>query len=121
MSTSRDPRYRLCELASLADGACRGFSVEWRGQPLDLLLVRQGQAIYGYVNSCPHTGATLNWLPDQFLDAEGTHIQCATHGALFRQQDGYCVYGPCAGQSLTQVAVRIRDGWIGLAAEERDS
>ena len=118
---SQDSRYRLCELASLADGACRGFSVELQGQPLDLLLARLGQEVFGYVNSCPHTGATLNWLPDQFLDTEGTLIQCATHGALFRREDGYCVHGPCAGESLRPVALEIRDGWIAMAAGGRDS
>ena len=111
---SHQVRCRLCLLSSLADPSSRGFSVQWQGRQLDLLLVRRGPGVYAYVNSCPHTGVTLDWLPDQFLDAEGNHIQCTTHGALFRPEDGYCVYGPCAGESLESVAVEIRDGWIEL-------
>ena len=108
--------FLLCELDSLSDPSSRGFSIPWQGRPLDLLLVRRGHRVYAYVNSCPHTGATLDWLPDQFLDAEGAYIQCATHGALFRPQDGYCVSGPCAGQSLREVRVAIVDGWVKVTA-----
>ncbi|MEE8263379.1 MAG: Rieske (2Fe-2S) protein, partial [Gammaproteobacteria bacterium] len=42
------------------------------------------------------------WVPDQFLDETGNLLQCATHGALFRIEDGFCVAGPCTGASLTQ-------------------
>jgi len=34
-------------------------------------------------------------------------IQCATHGALFRIRDGYCVAGPCAGQGLIPLEVKV--------------
>ena len=118
MSTNQNGGCRLCELDSLPDRSERGFSVHWRGRSLELLLVRRGKDVYGYLNSCPHTGATLNWLPDQFLDAGGRHIQCATHGALFRVDNGACISGPCAGQSLTPVPVAIDAGWVKLVAGE---
>lgn len=63
--------------------------------------------LHAYVNSCPHTGVPLNWLPDQFLDYSGELIQCALHGAQFRPGDGYCVWGPCQGQSLKSLPVRL--------------
>ncbi len=108
--------FLLCELDSLSDPSSRGFSIPWQERHLDLLLVRRGHQVFAYVNSCPHTGANLDWVPDQFLAAEGKHIQCATHGALFRLQDGYCVSGPCAGQSLTPVALEILDGGVVVTA-----
>ena len=70
------------------------------GRALDGFLVRHGGRVLAYVDSCPHTGAPLNWEPDRFLDIDQRYIQCATHGALFRIDDGLCVQGPCAGQSL---------------------
>jgi len=76
--------------------------------------VRHGDRVYAYRNRCPHTGAPLDWQPDQFLDLEQMFIQCAFHGALFRIADGYCVRGPCAGQSLEAVSVRIDDGLVVL-------
>ncbi len=116
-SLTRDAEgHVLCELASVPDPSSRGFTLPWQGRALDLLLVRRDDQIAAYVNSCPHTGASLDWIPDQFLDAEGEHIQCATHGALFRLQDGYCVSGPCAGQSLTPLAVEILNGWVVVTA-----
>jgi len=43
------------------------------------------------------------------------HFQCSTHGARFRIADGYCVAGPCRGERLSAVAVRVEDGVVRLA------
>ncbi|MCB1849350.1 MAG: Rieske 2Fe-2S domain-containing protein, partial [Gammaproteobacteria bacterium] len=61
-------------------------------------------------NRCPHTGAPLDWSPDQFLDAEGRFIICAMHGALFEIESGRCIYGPCVNQSLERLPVRLERG-----------
>jgi nitrite reductase/ring-hydroxylating ferredoxin subunit len=53
-------------------------------------------------------------LPDQFLDIDGGFIQCSVHGALFQIENGFCVRGPCAGQSLQPVALEISDGQVYL-------
>lgn len=96
----------LCRLAELPVGSSRGFALPapWNDE---IFLVRTADGIFAYRNSCPHTGGPLDWVPDQFLDLEGKHIQCATHAALFRIEDGACISGPCAGQSLRPVEVRI--------------
>lgn len=104
----------LCRLADIADPGSKGFSVESDIGPLELFLVRRGEEIYGYLNRCPHTGAPLDWQPDQFLDASGRFIQCATHGALFRVEDGGCLQGPCAGQRLQPMAVILCEGIVRL-------
>jgi nitrite reductase/ring-hydroxylating ferredoxin subunit len=65
-----------------------------------------------YVNSCPHLGVPLDWLPGQFLTTDGTRIMCATHGAEFRISDGHCVKGPCRGEALTKVPYTVRDDLI---------
>ena len=72
------------------------------------------QSIYAYANHCPHTGSPLDWMPDEFLSIDKKHIQCATHDALFRIDDGRCVSGPCHGDSLEAILVEIRFGWIFL-------
>lgn len=71
------------------EGACSGFFVREKGFKLR-----------AYKNSCPHTGAPLNWTPDQFLTTAGLYIQCSIHGAMFKTQDGECFAGPCSGKSL---------------------
>jgi nitrite reductase/ring-hydroxylating ferredoxin subunit len=80
-------------------------------------VIRKNETLYAYRNRCPHTGVNLNWLPDQFLDLNGEYIQCAMHGALFRIDDGYCVYGPCAGASLEKLPLQCEQGKVYLITE----
>lgn len=97
----------LCAAADVPDGAARGFVINTGGVTLDIFIVRRGKNLYAYLNRCPHTGVTLNWQPDQFMDLTGTVIQCSTHGARFRTHDGYCTYGPCAGKFLTALTLTL--------------
>lgn len=92
----------LCSSAELADASSRGFQI---GEKNFFAVRREGQ-VYAYENRCPHRGISLEWQPDQFLDASASLIQCASHGALFLIESGECVAGPCAGQSLTALACR---------------
>lgn len=100
----------LCAGSELAEGGSRGFVIEGK----KLFAVRRGGQVYAYFNRCPHRGVGLEWQPDQFLDPSNSLIQCATHGALFLIEDGECVAGPCAGQSLTAIECRedTRGVWI---------
>jgi nitrite reductase/ring-hydroxylating ferredoxin subunit len=107
---------RLCRLADLADGAARGFAAA-PGGFTGLFGVRQGDTLRVYVNSCPHIGIALDWSPDRFLSQDLSHILCSTHGAEFRIEDGYCVRGPCEGDRLQAVPIRIIDGCV-LVAED---
>jgi nitrite reductase/ring-hydroxylating ferredoxin subunit len=86
--------------------------LDTRRGPLEVFLVRKGDAVYGYINHCPHTGVNLEWVPNQFLDASGGFIQCATHGALFRIEDGFCLRGPCVGARLRSIELGIDQGEV---------
>jgi nitrite reductase/ring-hydroxylating ferredoxin subunit len=74
--------------------------------------VRRGGNVVVYVNSCPHIGTPLDWLPDRFLSLDGSRIVCATHGAEFTIEDGECLAGPCLGERLDAVMIEIKDGLI---------
>ena len=104
----------LCRLEDLADPGSRGFDIIRNGREQSILVVRKGAAVYGYVNRCPHAGSPLDWMPDQFLSLDQTHIQCSTHQALFVIESGDCVAGPCAGDRLESVPVRVVDGRVCL-------
>jgi nitrite reductase/ring-hydroxylating ferredoxin subunit len=97
----------LCRLEEIEDGEGRGFSLGEGTEAVDIVVVREGERVYGYVNSCPHTGTPLDWTPDQFMSEDGGHILCATHGALFRIENGHCLAGPCMGDSLTAAPVAL--------------
>jgi nitrite reductase/ring-hydroxylating ferredoxin subunit len=109
---------RLCDLDALGDPGTLGFEIPLGDAqlPLALFVVRKGDRVYGYRNSCPHTGAPLEWLPNQFLDRDNSFIECALHGALFDIAEGRCLRGPCVGDSLQRVAVTVRDGAVWLAS-----
>ena len=97
----------LCHLDEIEDGGAKGFDLGPGKDPRDIFLVRQGRQVFAYVNSCPHVGTPLDWQPDRFLTADGSQIICATHGARFRIEDGYCLAGPCTGKALRTLSIRI--------------
>ncbi|HHC72178.1 MAG TPA: Rieske (2Fe-2S) protein [Thiotrichales bacterium] len=100
---------RLVRLAELEDpGSCSAPDDELG----ELIVVHRGGEVWAYRNVCPHTGAPLDWQPGRFLSVDGLHIQCALHGALFRIEDGSCLYGPCRGEALQAVPVSVREGWV---------
>lgn len=101
--------HRLCRLDDISDGGSGGFFSEMSDGRLLYMAIRQGDAVFVYVNACPHTGMPLDFQPGRFLNTDGTLIQCSSHGAEFRIEDGYCVAGPCAGDSLKPVKTVIRD------------
>ena len=104
-------RHPLCRLEEIEDPGTRGFEIDCgEPQPLRLFVVRKDAVLAAYRNRCPHTGAPLEWLPDQFFDLDNSFIQCAIHGALFRPEDGYCLRGPCVGQSLEPLELEVVDG-----------
>ncbi len=91
----------------IPDPGSRGFRVHLMGEPRDIMVIRRGRNVYGYINSCPHTGVCLDWQPGQFLNMDNELIICAMHGAEFRIEDGYCVAGPCAGDHLQPIELKV--------------
>lgn len=118
---------KLCELAQLeldagkelvigkgdsrgaGNGDGRGADAVW---PFRMFVVRRGDRVWGYVNTCPHQHIPLNYFPDRFVSADKQFVLCANHGALFNFDDGQCVAGPCVGESLQQVPLTVRDGTV---------
>ncbi len=98
----------LCRIEEISEGKAKGFELD----DLSLFAVKKFGELFVYINSCPHLGVALEWLPEQFLDSEGELIQCATHGALFTIDQGVCVSGPCTGESLDAVPFVQKDGDI---------
>ncbi len=93
----------LCNIQDIPEEDARGFDLDGES----LVVIRRDGQIFVYRNWCPHLGIELNFMPDVFLDSDQTFVQCANHGALFRIEDGYCVSGPCAQQSLVSVPFRV--------------
>ena len=93
----------------MADPGGKGFRFREGGALFAGFVVRQGETVRGYADSCPHAGWPLASLDERYLTRDGRHILCAGHGALF-DLDGVCVAGPCYKQSLQPWPVEVRDG-----------
>jgi nitrite reductase/ring-hydroxylating ferredoxin subunit len=106
----------LCRVDEIADGGARGFPPAPGGFS-GLVAWRKGEVVHVYVNSCPHIGTPLDWMPDQFMDRGGKYLICATHGAAFAPMTGECLLGPCKGDYLEKVKTEVRDGIIYVPAE----
>ena len=102
----------LCAMDEVPYCGSKGFEIAAHtiGDVRSVFIVHHNNhQFYGYVNSCPHTGVALEWMPDQFLSADLQLIVCATHGAQFEIHTGRCVSGPCLGQSLQAITLIKKD------------
>lgn len=70
-----------------------GFVVRFQGKP------------YAYVNQCAHVSVELDWNEGEFFTPQRDFLICATHGAHYRPDNGFCVMGPCKGKSLKPIKV----------------
>ncbi len=102
----------LCAVSDVDDPGARGFVFGKGAKRFDMFIVRKGDQVFGYVNSCPHLRMPLETLTDRFLNKKNTAIVCSTHGATFRIADGYCYAGPCARASLVSIPLEINEGQI---------
>ena len=107
----------LCSLAELEETGSRGFAVGEGDWPLRGFVVKTTKAVAAYVNYCPHAGHPLNLRPHRFLTPDRSVILCTSHGALFARDDGLCIAGPCAGQSLTPIPVEVVSGFVMIGAD----
>lgn len=94
------PGTRLCALDDISDGG--GLEVAFgKGEDrFRILLLRQGDRCWSYLNLCPHFSLPLNYHPQTFVVMDDM-VVCAHHTAFFRFEDGTCMDGPCGGTGLT--------------------
>lgn len=109
----RNGRRVLCNRAEIGEAGkgltVPGLNSKYPDHPVEIFLLAEGEAVYCYLNICPHQGIPLDLKPDTFLDYQREYIQCTTHAAKFRKHDGMCVEGPCLGQPLLPVPISVED------------
>lgn len=102
----------LCTVDDIADGEAREFSYRSGSEIHDIFIQRKGDKIFAFVNICPHAGTPLNMDEGVFMERTGAYLMCHTHGALFQLEDGLCVAGPCNGERLQSVELKVENGNI---------
>lgn len=79
-----------------------------------VIVLRADSGLVAYKNQCPHMGIELDWAAERLLSRSGRYLVCTGHGALFEPDSGLCVKGPCVGETLAAVAVRVQDQMVVL-------
>ena len=104
----------LCQLTDLPAANGLGLRVEGPAGIRHIVLFRAPDGVRAYLDVCPHQGRSLAFAPGEYLLGERGELICPHHGASFELASGACLSGPCQGDRLTAVGVRIDDGWIYL-------
>ena len=105
----------LCALDEIPSPGARGFRYRADDAVFAGFVVRRGETVFGYADSCPHAGWPLAGPSGRFLTRENDLILCGGHAALFRIEDGAMVAGPCQNVSLTPWPVRVEGSDIVVA------
>jgi nitrite reductase/ring-hydroxylating ferredoxin subunit len=105
----------ICSISRLMEnGKGVRFNVSIGGKPRSAFAIRFNCKVFAFLNCCPHLGTELDWQPGEFFDVSGLYLVCATHGALFMPDSGYCIAGPCKRQQLVRLPVMEREDAIFL-------
>ncbi len=109
----------LCASDEVEEGG-RGvrFPVTAFGDQATGFVVRYGGAAYAYLNRCAHVPIELDWAQGEFFESSGLYLMCATHGAIYVPDSGYCAGGPCKGARLRPIKVREEGGSIYWTPDE---
>jgi nitrite reductase/ring-hydroxylating ferredoxin subunit len=102
----------LCNSADLAEtGRAVPFDVVFAGQTCRAFAIRFEGQPHAYLNRCTHVAMEMDFQPDQFFDASGRWLLCATHGAEYAPATGECAGGPCRG-GLVKIDLSETDGVV---------
>lgn len=102
----------IAQVDELQPGTVKKFWLICQKYRVDGFLVNDHGRFYAYVNRCRHMTTPLDFVRDQFLSEDGRHLMCYTHGALYEPATGLCVAGPCKGESLYRLPVRVDQGEV---------
>tara|TARA_Y100000590_G_C15630552_1_gene981054 strand:+ start:30 stop:431 length:402 start_codon:yes stop_codon:yes gene_type:complete len=118
----------LCKPEEIVIGEAKTFTFGKKPKSFNIFLIRVADSsttknksymnIHAYINNCPHKNLPLDWSPGKFFDLTKEFIQCSSHGALFRLNDGLCIKGPCFGKSLSKIDLFIKKGILHIGKEQ---
>lgn len=104
---SREGARMVAKVDEIAPGSVKKFWLICQKYRLDGFLVNDRGSYYAYVNRCRHMPTPLDFVRDEFVSEDGRFLRCYTHGALYEFSTGLCVDGPCKGESLYRLPVRV--------------
>jgi nitrite reductase/ring-hydroxylating ferredoxin subunit len=117
---SRDGARMVARVEEMDEGSVRKFWIICQKYRVDAFLVNEDGNFHAYVNRCRHMPTPLDFIRDQFLSEDGKYLMCYTHGALYEFATGLCVSGPCKGEALYRLPVRVDRGEILVGCPQED-
>lgn len=100
----------ICRSEALQErGLGLRFDLPELGERITGFVVRFEGKVHAYVNQCAHIPVELDWNEGDFFNITKDYLICATHGAHYQPDSGYCVMGPCKGQRLQAIHVFEED------------
>jgi len=94
---------RIAGVGDLQNGASRKFQFTRDGVDFEGFVVRHAGQLIVYENRCRHLPLPLDYGDNRFFTADGEHLVCSSHGAMYDPLSGQCVQGPCVGASLKRL------------------
>jgi|SRR5215510_11680731 len=110
----------IAQVDELAPGSVKKFWLICQKYRLDGFLINDCGRYHAYVNRCRHMPTPLDFVRDEFISEDGQFLRCYTHGALYEFSTGLCVDGPCKGESLYRLPVRIDGGEVLVGCPDGD-
>ncbi|MGH7826736.1 MAG: Rieske (2Fe-2S) protein [Candidatus Binatia bacterium] len=110
----------IAQVDELQPGEVKKFWLICQKYRVDAFVVNDQGSFYAYVNRCRHMTTPLDFIRDRFLSEDGRHLMCYTHGALYEPATGLCIAGPCKGESLYRLPVRVDEGEVVIGCPEGD-
>jgi naringenin degradation protein FdeD len=117
---SREGRRVIARVDDLSPGSVKKFWLICQKYRLDAFLINDDGSFHAYVNRCRHMPTPLDFVRDEFLSEDGRFLRCYTHGALYEFATGLCIDGPCKGESLYRLPVRVDHGEVLVGCPEGD-
>ena len=107
MTGAAEPQLvRVAGAARLQHGQSQRFDFKRGSLALEGFVLRWGDGLFAFANSCPHWSVDLDYGTGDFYDVALDRIVCRNHGALFHPRTGFCEWGPCTGHSLERFELR---------------
>jgi len=98
----------ICNLDSLIQNRAEIRHIDTNHGPISIIIVSKNSQVYAYENKCPHGWISLDSASSEINSGCKQYIQCSSHFAQFRIEDGLCIYGPCQGHSLLKLDIQVR-------------
>ncbi len=102
----------MAQWHELTDGGALFWSQGEARDAFRLIVVRSGDAVFGYVNRCAHFGVPLAEKLEKLIFMPHDTITCNVHYARYGWRDGACRSGECDGEGLLRVPLRVEAGEV---------